>query len=142
VPNAIINLIGGHIAIKYKVHGPNLPVVTACSSGTNSIGEAFRYIRDGYLDIAFGGGTEAPINELGVGGFTAMRALNMSNDPENACMPFDRRRSGFVIAEGAGVLMLEELEHAKKRGAPIYAELVGYGSTCDAYHITAPDETA
>jgi 3-oxoacyl-[acyl-carrier-protein] synthase II len=142
VPNAIINLIGGLIAIKYKIHGPNLPVVTACSSGTNSIGEAFRYIRDGYLDIAFAGGTEAPINELGVGGFTAMRALNTSNDPDNACMPFDKRRSGFVIAEGAGVLIVEELEHALKRGAPIYAELLGYGTTCDAYHITAPDESA
>ncbi|MDD4077793.1 MAG: beta-ketoacyl-ACP synthase II, partial [Bacilli bacterium] len=142
VPNAIINLIGGNIAIKFQAKGPNLPIVTACSAGTNSIGEAFRYIRDGYLDIALAGGTEAPINELGVGGFTSMRALNTSNDPKTASIPFDYRRSGFVIAEGAGVIILEEHEHAKKRGVNIYAELIGYGSTCDAYHITAPDESA
>lgn len=142
VPNAIINIIGGNIAIKYQAKGLNLPVVTSCATGTNSIGEAFRYIRDGYLDIAFAGGSEAPINELGVGGFTSMRALSTVNDPQVASIPFDIRRSGFVIAEGSGVIILEELEHAKKRGASIYAELIGYGLSCDAYHITAPDESA
>ncbi|MDD4686327.1 MAG: beta-ketoacyl-ACP synthase II [Clostridia bacterium] len=142
IPNAIINLIGGNIAIKYKVKGPALAVVTACSASTNAIGEAFRYIKDGYCDIAFAGGAESAINELGIGGFTSMHALNTSNDINNASIPFDKNRSGFVVAEGAGVLILEDYEHAKKRGAKIYAEIVGYGSTCDAYHITAPDETA
>lgn len=142
IPNAIINLVGGHIAMKYQAKGPALPVVTACSTATNSIGEAFRYIRDGYIEIAFAGGSEAPINALGVGGFAAMKALNASNDPNTASIPFDRRRSGFVMGEGAGVIILEELEHAKKRGATIYGEIVGYSSTCDAYHITQPDETA
>lgn len=142
IPNVIINLVGGNIAIKFKAYGPALPVVTACSAGTNAIGEAFRYIRDNYIDIAFAGGTEAAINELGLGGFTSMRALNSTNDPNNASIPFDKRRSGFVMAEGAGVLILEELEHAKARGAKIYAEIVGYDTTCDAFHITAPDKTA
>jgi 3-oxoacyl-[acyl-carrier-protein] synthase II len=142
IPNAIINLIGGQIAIKYGIKGPALPVVTACSASTNAIGEAFRYIRDGYIELAFAGGSEAAINELGVGGFTSMRALNLSNDVNNASIPFDKRRSGFVMGEGAAVLMLEEYEHAKARGAKIYAEMVGYGTTCDAFHITAPDETA
>jgi len=142
IPNAIINLIGGHIAIKYQAKGPSLPVVTACSASTNAIGEAFRYIRDGYIDVAFAGGSEAAINELGVGGFTSMKALNMDNDINAASIPFDKRRSGFVMAEGAGVLIIEELEHAKKRGAEILGEIVGYGTTCDAYHITAPDESA
>ncbi|QVK18862.1 beta-ketoacyl-ACP synthase II [Mycoplasmatota bacterium] len=142
IPNSIVNLIGGNIAIKYGAKGPAIPVVTACSAATNSIGEAFRYIRDGYCDITFAGGAEAAINELGVGGFTTMKALNTSNDVNNASIPFDNRRSGFVIAEGAGVIILEEYEHAKKRGAKIYGEMVGYGTTCDAFHITAPDETA
>lgn len=142
VPNAIINLIGGQIAIKYQLTGPALPVVTACSAGTNAIGEAFRYIRDGYIELALAGGAEAPINALGIAGFASMRALNMSNDPSHASIPFDKNRSGFVIAEGAGVLLLEELEHALARNAKIYAEIVGYGTTCDAFHITAPDETA
>jgi 3-oxoacyl-[acyl-carrier-protein] synthase II len=142
IPNAIINLIGGQIAIKYGIKGPALPVVTACSASTNAIGEAFRYIRDGYIELAFAGGSEAAINELGVGGFTSMRALNLSNDINNASIPFDKRRSGFVMGEGAAVLMLEEYEHAKARGAKIYAEMVGYDTTCDAFHITAPDESA
>lgn len=142
IPHSIINLVGGIIAIKYKAKGPNLPVVTACSAGSNSIGEAFRYIRDGYLELAFAGGSEAPINELSVGGFASMRALNTSNDPNRASIPFDKDRSGFVVAEGSGVLILEEYEHAKKRGAKIYCEIVGYGSTCDAFHITAPDSSA
>lgn len=142
IPNSIVNLIGGHIAIKFKAKGVNLPVVTACSAATNAIGEAFRYLRDGYLDIAFAGGAEAPINELGVGGFTVMKALNFSNDKDKGSIPFDVNRSGFVIGEGAGVLILETLEHAKKRNAKIYGEIVGYGSTCDAFHMTAPDESA
>lgn len=142
IPHSIINLVGGIIAIKYKAKGPNLPVVTACSAGTNSIGEAFRYIRDGYLELAFAGGSEAPINELSVGGFASMRALNTSNDPNRASIPFDKERSGFVVSEGSGVVILEEYEHAKKRGAKIYCEVVGYGSTCDAFHITAPDSSA
>jgi 3-oxoacyl-[acyl-carrier-protein] synthase II len=142
IPHSIINLVGGVIAIKFKAKGPNIPVVTACSAGTNAIGEAFRYIRDGYLDIAFAGGSEAPINELSIGGFASMRALNTSNDPSNASIPFDKNRSGFVVAEGCGVVILEEYDHAVKRGAKIYCEVIGYGSTCDAYHITAPDESA
>jgi 3-oxoacyl-[acyl-carrier-protein] synthase II len=142
IPNAIINLIGGNIAIKFKAKGPALPIVTACSAGTNAIGEAFRYIRDGYIDLAFAGGAEASINELGMGGFASMRALNFSNDPNTASIPFDKRRSGFVVGEGSGVLILEEYEHAVARGAHIYAEVVGYGTTCDAFHITAPDESA
>lgn len=142
IPNSIINLIGGKIGIKYQVYGPNLPQVTACSAATNSIGEAFRYIRDGYLEMAITGGSEAPINGIGVGGFASMRALNTSNDINRASIPFDQERSGFVIGEGAGILILEEYEHAKKRGVPILAEVVGYGSTSDAFHITSPDENA
>lgn len=141
VPSAIINLIGGNIAIKYRAKGANLPVVTACSSGNDSIGYAFRSIRDGYLDLAFAGGAEAPIGELALGGFGNMRALCANNDPQAASIPFDKRRSGFVIGEGAGVLILEEYEHAKRRSAKILGELIGYGATCDAFHITAPDET-
>lgn len=142
IPNAIINLIGGHISIKFQAKGPNLPIVTACSAATNSIGEAYRQIAHGYLDLAFAGGAEAPINVLGVSGFAVMKALNMSNDHNRASTPFDANRSGFVIAEGAGVLILEELSHAKKRNATILGEIVGYGTTSDAYHITAPDDTA
>lgn len=142
ITNAIINLVGGNISMRFKAKGPNLPIVTACSASTNSIGEAFRYIRDGYIDVAFAGGSESSINELGIGGFAVMRALNSGNDPEHASMPFDKKRSGFVMGEGAGVLILEEYDHARARGAKIYAELVGYGSTSDAFHVTAPDETA
>lgn len=142
VPSSIINLVGGNIAIKYKAKGPNLPIVTACSSGADSIGLAFQQIRDNYLDLAFAGAAEAAINILGVGGFSSMKALCFSNEINAASLPFDKRRSGFVLGEGAGVLILEEYEHAKKRGAKIYAEVLGYGSSCDAYHITAPDETA
>jgi 3-oxoacyl-[acyl-carrier-protein] synthase II len=142
IPNSIVNLIGGHIAIRFQAKGPNLPVVTACSAGTNSIGEAFRYIRDGYLDVAFAGGSEAPINVLGVGGFASMRALSPNNEPNNSSMPFDLNRNGFVIAEGSGVFILEDYDHAKARNATIIAEVVGYGSTSDAFHMTAPDESA
>lgn len=142
IPNAIINLIGAKIGIKYQAKGPNMPQVTACSAATNSIGEAFRAIRDGYLDAAITGGAESPINKIGVGGFSSLRALNFSNDPNQASVPFDSRRSGFVIAEGAGILILEEYEQAVKRGAPIIAEMVGYGTTSDAFHMTAPDDEA
>lgn len=142
ITNAIINLVGGNISMRFKAKGPNLPIVTACSASTNSIGEAFRYIRDGYLDLAFAGGSESSINELGIGGFAVMRALNSGNDPQLASMPFDKKRSGFVMGEGAGVLILESYDHAVARGAKIYAEIVGYGSTSDAFHVTAPDETA
>jgi 3-oxoacyl-[acyl-carrier-protein] synthase II len=142
ITNAIINLIGGNISMKFKAKGPNLPVVTACSASTNSIGEAFRYIRDGYLDVAFAGGSEASINALGIGGFAVMRALHAGDNPAAASMPFDKKRSGFVMGEGAGVLILESYDHAIARNAKIYAEIVGYGSTSDAFHVTAPDETA
>jgi 3-oxoacyl-[acyl-carrier-protein] synthase II len=142
IPNSIINLIGAKIGIKYQAYGPNLPQVTACSAATNSIGEAFRYIRDGYLEIAITGGAEAPVNGIGVGGFASMKALNTSNDPKRASIPFDLDRSGFVIAEGAGIIILEEYEHAKNRGADILAEVVGYGTTSDAFHMTAPDDEA
>lgn len=142
IPNSIINLVGAKIGIKYQAKGPNLPQVSACSAATNSIGEAFRYIRDGYLDAAITGGAESPINVIGVGGFSSLKALNFSNDPEVASVPFDKRRSGFVMAEGAGIIILEEYEHAIKRGAPILAEMVGYGTTSDAFHMTAPDDEA
>jgi 3-oxoacyl-[acyl-carrier-protein] synthase II len=142
IPNAIINLIGGNIAIRYNVKGAVFPVVTACSAATNSIGEAFHYIRDGYLDLAFAGGAEAPVNELGIGGFSKMRAISPNLDKERASIPFDKERSGFVVAEGSGILIMEELEHALKRNATIHAELLGYYTNCDAFHITQPDETA
>ncbi|MGA0097578.1 MAG: beta-ketoacyl-ACP synthase II [Bacilli bacterium] len=142
ITNAIINLVGGNISMRFKAKGPNLPVVTACSASTNSIGEAFRYIRDGYLDVAFAGGSESSINALGIAGFAVMRALHSGDNPAQASMPFDKKRSGFVMGEGAGVLILEDYDHAVARGAKIYAELIGYGSTSDAFHVTAPDETA
>lgn len=142
IPNSIVNMVGGMISIRFKVKGPNIPIVTACSASTNSIGEAFRYIRDGYLDLAFSGGAEAPISETGVAGFAALRALSLNPDPETASRPFDLNRDGFVMGEGSGVMILEEYEHAKARGARIYAELIGYGSTSDAFHMTAPDDEA
>ena len=142
IPNSIINMVGAKIGIKYGAKGPNLPMVTACSAATNSIGEAFRYIRDGYLEVCFAGGAEAPINELGLGGFSSLKALDFSNDPEYASRPFDKTRTGFVIAEGAGVMILESYDHAIARNADIIAEVVGYGTTADAYHMTAPDEDA
>lgn len=142
IPNSIINLVAGHISMKYKAYGPAISVVTACSSATNSIGEAFRYIRDGYLEVAFCGGAEASINDTGVAGFAAMKAISFTSDPNQASIPFDKRRSGFVMGEGAGVMILEEYEHAKKRNAPIFAEIVGYSATCDAFHMTAPDDEA
>ncbi len=142
VPNSIINLVSGNIAIRYRLKGPAMGIVTACSSATNAIGEAFRYIRDGYLELAFAGGSEAPINEIGVGGFASMKAISPNLDPDRASIPFDRERSGFVMAEGSGILLLEEYEHARNRKARILAELIGYGVNCDAFHITQPDETS
>lgn len=141
IPKAIINLLGANISIKFKTNGPNIPIVTACSAATNAIGEAYKAIKDGYLDIAFAGGSEASINELGVGGFASLRALSTNEDPTKASKPFDKNRDGFVIGEGAGILILEEYKLAKARGAKILAEIVGYGTTSDANHITAPEET-
>ena len=142
IPNSIVNMVGGMISIKFQVKGPNIPIVTACSAATNAIGEAFRNIRDGYLDLAFAGGAEASINETGIGGFAALKALSTETEPNKASRPFDKERSGFVMGEGSGVLILESLESAQKRGAKIYAEIVGYGSTSDAFHMTAPDNAA
>src|SRR5690554_643884 len=142
IPKAIINMVGGAISIKYGMKGPNTPIVTACSASTNSIGEAFRNIKHGYIDVAITGGSESPINEIGVGGFASIKALSTTDDPNRASIPFDAERNGFVMGEGSGALILEEYEHAKKRGATIFAEIVGYGTTGDAFHITAPDESA
>jgi 3-oxoacyl-[acyl-carrier-protein] synthase II len=142
VPMMIANMAAGLIAIRYNCQGPALPAVTACASGSNAIGEAVRLIRHGYADAAVTGGAEAAITECGVAGFINMQALSTSDDPDAASLPFDRRRAGFVIGEGAAALVLEEYGHAVKRGAKIYAEVVGYGSTCDAYHITAPSPDA
>jgi len=138
IPMAIINLGAGNVAIKYGLKGPCTSAVTACATGTNNIGDAFRTIKHGYADIILAGGTEAPITRLGVTGFSSMKALNTSNDPSKASIPFDKNRGGFVMGEGAGIVVLESLEHAEARGANIIAEIVGYGSTCDAYHITSP----
>ena len=141
VPGSLINLTTGHISIKYGFTGPNESMVTACASGSHAIGESAATIARGAADVMIAGGAESTICELGVGGFSAMHALSTSytNSPETASRPWDKGRDGFVIAEGAGVLVLEEYEHAKKRGAKIYAELVGFGSSGDAYHITLPE---
>ncbi|MGL5416560.1 MAG: beta-ketoacyl-ACP synthase II [Clostridium sp.] len=139
IPMSIINMASGNISIKYGFKGPSLAVVTACATGTNCIGDAFRQIKHGYSDIMIAGGVEAPITKIGVEGFSSLKALNTSNDPNRASIPFDRERSGFVMGEGAGILVLESLESAKARGANILCEIVGYGTTCDAYHITSPD---
>lgn len=141
IPQMITNILPGHIAIEYGLKGPNFCITSACATATHCLGEAMRTIRDGEADIMLAGGAEGSICVLGVGGFCAMRALSTRNDePTKASRPFDRGRDGFVIAEGAGVLILEEMERAKARGARIYCELAGYGRTCDAYHITAPHE--
>ena len=141
VPASLINLTTGHISIKYGFTGPNESIVTACASGSHAIGQSAEVIRRGDADVMIAGGAESTICELGVGGFSAMHALSTSytNTPEQASRPWDKGRDGFIIAEGAGVLVLEEYEHAKKRGAKIYAELVGFGSSGDAYHITLPE---
>jgi len=139
IPMAIINLAAGNIAIEYGFKGMATGSVTACASATNTIGDAFRAIRDGYLDVAITGGAEASITKLGLGGFKVMQALSQSNDRNYASTPFDSNRSGFVMGEGAGTLILEDLDHALERGAKIYGEIVGYGASCDANHITSPD---
>ena len=139
VPMMISNMAAGAVSIKFGAKGPTLPIVTACATSTHTIGEAYRVIKHGYADAIIAGGSEASINELAMAGFINCQALNLSEDPSEGSIPFDKRRGGFVMGEGAGVLILEEYEHAKKRGAKIYAEVVGYGNTSDAYHITAPD---
>lgn len=138
IPKMIINIAAGQLAIRFNAHGTALALSTACATGTNAIGEAYRAIKDGYLTAALCGGSEAAINPLTVAGFINCMALTQSDDPDAASLPFDKRRGGFVLGEGAGVLVLEDYEHAKSRNAHIYAEVVGYGSTCDAHHITAP----
>ena len=142
VPMMIANMAAGMIAIRYNCQGAALPAVTACASGSNAIGEALRVIRHGYADAVITGGAEASIVPVGIAGFINMKALSVAEDPNAASLPFDARRGGFVIGEGAAALVLEEYEHAKARGAKIYGELCGYGSTCDAYHITAPHPEA
>ena len=138
IPMMIPNIAGGNIAIKYDAQGPCLTHVSACTTGTNSIGEAYLAIKCGRADAILAGGSEAAITPLAIGGFANAKALTYEEDPAKACLPFDARRGGFVMAEGAGVLMLEEREHALARGAHIYAEVCGYGCTCDAHHYTAP----
>ena len=142
VPMMIANMAAGMIAIRYNCQGAALPAVTACASGSNAIGEALRVIRHGYADAVITGGAEASIVPVGIAGFINMKALSVSEDPDAASLPFDARRGGFVIGEGAAALVREEYEHAKTRGARIYGEVCGYGSTCDAYHITAPHPEA
>ena len=138
----ITNIAAGNVAIKYQAKGPSLCVVTACATSAHAVGEAFRAVKHGYADAIIAGGTEATINELATAGFANCMALSNSDDPEDACTPFDKRRSGFVMGEGSAVLILEEYEHAVARGAKIYAEMVGYGNTNDAHHVTAPDPEA
>lgn len=138
VPMMIANMCAGMIAIRYGCRGAALPAVTACASGSNAIGEAMRAIRHGYADVMVTGGAEAAVTPISVAGFVNMQALSVAEDPDAASLPFDKRRGGFVLAEGGAALVLEEYEHAKGRGAEIFGEVCGYGSTCDAYHITAP----
>lgn len=140
IPMLISNIAAGNVAIQLGLKGKNINIVTACATGNHNIGEAFRSIQYGEADVMVAGGAEAAITELGVAGFTSMTALSLSTDPMKASIPFDINRNGFVMGEGAGILVMEELEHAKKRGAKIYAEIVGYGATNDAYHITSPAE--
>ena len=142
IPMMIPNMAAGTIAIRYGMRGPALPSVSACASGTNAIGEALRLIRHGYADVVITGGTEAALTRSSVAGFIKMQALNLTDDVNRASLPFNKERGGFVIGEGAGALVVESEEHAKARGAKIYAELAGYGSTCDAHHMTAPDPEA
>lgn len=138
IPMIISNMAAGHMAIRFGFQGMCSCVVTACAGGTNAVGDAFRHIRDGYAEVMLCGGAEAAVTPLAIGGFTAMKALYEGQDPLRASIPFDAKRSGFVMGEGAGALLLEELGHAQARGASIYAEITGYGANCDAHHITAP----
>ena len=141
VPGSIINMISGHLSIKYGLKGPNLAIVTACTTGLHCIGQAARMIQYGDADAVLAGGAESTVSPLGIGGFAAMTALSTRNDdPATASRPWDKDRDGFVLGEGAGVMMVEEYEHAKARGAKIYAELTGFGMSADAYHMTAPCE--
>lgn len=141
IPMILPETAASMVAIEFGLKGPNMAVTSACATGANAIGEAFRMVRHNIVDVALCGGTEAGVIPIAVAGFSAMRALSERNaEPERACRPFDRQRDGFVVGEGAGVLVIEELEHARARGATIRAEIVGYGSTNDAYHITAPDQ--
>ena len=140
IPMVIPNMAAAQIAIRTGFKGICTCPVTACAGGTNAVGDAFHRIRDGYEDVMIAGGTEGCVSELAIGGFSSMKALTTCADPDAASVPFDARRSGFVLGEGSGILVLEELEHAKARGAHIYAEFLGYGATCDAYHITSPAE--
>ncbi|MCL2408166.1 MAG: beta-ketoacyl-ACP synthase II [Oscillospiraceae bacterium] len=139
IPMMIANLAAGNVAIRFSAKGSCTSIVTACATGADAIGSAYRAIKHGYTDAAIAGGSEAAITPMGVAGFMNMTALTTSDDPDAASLPFDRRRAGFVIGEGAGALVLEEYEHAVRRGAKIYAEVKGYGVTCDAHHITAPN---
>ena len=138
IPTGICNMAAGRVAIDAGFRGMCSCPVTACAGGTNAVGDAFHYIRDGYADAMLCGGSEAALTPLAVGGFTSMKALSQATDPKRASIPFDAERGGFVMGEGAGILLLEELDHALARGAKIYAEVTGYGATCDAYHMTAP----
>lgn len=140
VPMMISNMAAGNVSIQFGLKGKSLNVVTACASGTNTIGEAFRSIQYGEADVMVAGGTEGSVSPIGIAGFTSLTALSSESDPARCSIPFDKERSGFVMGEGAGVVVLEELEHAKRRGAKIYAEVVGYGCSSDAYHITSPAE--
>lgn len=139
VPMSIVNMVAGNIALKVGAKGICTSTVTACASGTHSIGEAFRNIKHGYADVILAGGAEASINEIGISGFAALTALTNESNPDKASVPFDENRSGFVMGEGGGVVVVESLEHAQARGANILAEIVGYGANCDAYHMTAPN---
>ncbi|MGN0347859.1 MAG: beta-ketoacyl-ACP synthase II [Lachnospiraceae bacterium] len=141
IPMMISNMAAGNVSIQLGLKGKSIDVVTACASGTNSIGEAFRTIQYGDADVMFAGGSEACVCPMAIAGFTSLTALSTSDDPKTCSIPFDKNRSGFVMGEGAGIVVLEEYEHAKKRGAKIYAELVGYGCSSDAYHITSPEES-
>ena len=140
VPLMISNMAAGNVSIYFGLKGKSINVVTACATGTHSIGEAFRSIQHGEADVMVAGGTESSVTPIGIAGFSALTALSTSQDPSRCSIPFDKERSGFVMGEGAAIVILEELEHAKKRGAKIYAEVVGYGSTSDAFHITSPAE--
>lgn len=139
IPMMIANMAAGTVSMRTGFKGANFAAVTACTSGTNAIGEAFRKVKDGYLDACVCGGTESCVSEFAIGAFNNMKAVSRATELDKASRPFDKERDGFVLGEGSGILILEELEHAKARGAKIYAEMVGYGATCDGYHMTAPD---